>query len=334
MAQPKNDNAEPKYAKMRKKRRVYSEKEESTDISIPVGKIAQSLVSSISAVTSGGALMPLIAVQLKDAVVNASWSTGKSIENINEHFYEGNVYVFVEIKRKVEESKRAFGVFGKKSISVEAETYFFYLEAANSAAKEELDRMQRKEVMDAMKYIENRQGWAQIMGTSEEKKQENKQMEINKRPKDDMSDDEKGSQHLRLEDGKNYRFYNTRWDQFRYLDRHTNKRDVIAYEKDTKGGQVWTVEIVGQERVRLANSRWGPKLYLDRHTNKQGIIAWEKDTKGGQEWNVEYVGDRQVRLINTRWDQYKHLDRHVDQQDVIAYEKDSKGGQIWRVEDA
>merc|ERR1712228_1021472 len=56
---------EPKYTKMVKKSRTFTETSKKIDVKIPVGKIANALVTSIGSVASGGSLTPLLIPQLK-----------------------------------------------------------------------------------------------------------------------------------------------------------------------------------------------------------------------------------------------------------------------------
>merc|ERR1712228_597730 len=151
---------EPKYTKMVKKSRTFSETSKNIDIKIPVGKIANALVVSIGSGASGGSLTPLLIPQLKDAVINASWSDNQSNQDIVEHFFGGNTYIFVEMKRQTTKTKKSFGVFGKNKIEIEAETNYFYVEAGNETAKKELQQLQRRQAQDAFKYITSKKGWS------------------------------------------------------------------------------------------------------------------------------------------------------------------------------
>merc|ERR1712228_798968 len=151
---------EPKYTKMVKKTRTFTQKSEGKDISIPVGIIATCLVTSIGSVASGGSLAPLLIPQLKDAVINASWEDNEAKEDIVEHFFVGNTYIFVEIKRKKTKKGKSFGVFGKKKIVIKAKTNYFYAEAENDAAKRKLQDLQQKEAEDALNYINSQKGWS------------------------------------------------------------------------------------------------------------------------------------------------------------------------------
>merc|ERR1712228_1150327 len=152
---------EPKYTKMVKKSRTFTETSKKIDVKIPVGKIANALVTSIGSVASGGSLTPLLIPQLKDAVINASWSDNESNEDIVEHFFDGNTYIFVEMKRNItQKSKKTLGVFGKNQIEIKAKTSYFYVEAGNESAKKELQQLQRRQAQDAFKYITNKKGWS------------------------------------------------------------------------------------------------------------------------------------------------------------------------------
>merc|ERR1712228_1016157 len=129
-----DDDDQQKYTKMIKKKRTFTQKSESKDISVPVGKIANALVVSIGAVASGGSLAPLLIPQLKDAVINASWEDNETNEDIVEHFFDGNTYIFVKIERETTKKGKSFGVFGKKKIAIKAKTNYFYVEAENDSA--------------------------------------------------------------------------------------------------------------------------------------------------------------------------------------------------------
>merc|ERR1712228_375028 len=147
---------EPKYRKMIKNTRTFTETTKEVDVKIPVGKIANALVASIGNVASGGCLAPLLIPQLKDAVINASWGNKKTNEDIVEHFFEGNTYIFVKIKK--ETTKK--GLCGSKKIEFKAKTNYFYMEAGNDAAKKKLQKLQRNEAEDALNFINNQKGWS------------------------------------------------------------------------------------------------------------------------------------------------------------------------------
>ena len=127
--------------------------------------------------------------------------------------------------------------------------------------------------------------------------------------------------------------YNSRWGEKLYLDRHKNQQDIIAWSRDIKGGQEWTIEFINKNKTKalLYNSRWGEKMYLDRHTNKLNIIAWPRDNNGGQEWDIEYINNNTIRLSNSRWGKKVYLDRHINKRDIIVWSKDNKKGQEWKI---
>merc|ERR1712228_409244 len=95
-----DDDDKQKYTKMIKKKRTFTQKSESKDISVPVGKIANALVVSIGAVASGGSLAPLLIPQLKDAVINASWEDNETNEDIVEHFLMAIRIFLLKLKGK------------------------------------------------------------------------------------------------------------------------------------------------------------------------------------------------------------------------------------------
>ena len=155
----KHDNEEPIYAKLISKTRVFEEASLSVDVSISVKKIATALVTSIGLFASNGALAPLLAKQLEDAVINASWSSGNSTEDIVEHFFDKNAYIFFEMKRNIKESNRGLGFIHKKKIKISCKTSYFFVEASSDAAKRQLQEMQKKHAQDAFDYIKKLKGW-------------------------------------------------------------------------------------------------------------------------------------------------------------------------------
>merc|ERR1712154_635116 len=137
---------------MVKKSRTFEEESQSLKVSISAGKIATALVTSIGAFASGGAMAPALALQLKDAVINASWSTSNSAEDIVEHFFHKDTYIFFEMKRTVKQTKRSLGFIGNDKSEISAKTLYFFVQAENDAAKHKLQQMQRKQANDAFKY--------------------------------------------------------------------------------------------------------------------------------------------------------------------------------------
>merc|ERR1719410_743301 len=145
---------------MIKKERSYCKETKSTEIKIAVGQIVELVITSVGTYASGGALLPALGNQLKDAVINVSWAQSKSGSKIVDHFYCKKKYLFIEIDRKIEESSKGFGPFKKTQTKIEVEVKYVYMEAGNNCAQKRLQQLVRGQAADALNYIENQPGWA------------------------------------------------------------------------------------------------------------------------------------------------------------------------------
>eukprot|EP01083_Nonionella_stella_P050868 135174_1 len=143
------------YKKLVKKKREYDETVKAIQIKIAIGKIINLMISTIGAYASGGVLLPSLCGQLKDAIVNVSWSTSNTKKKITEHFFENDSYLFIEIGRNVEQSSKGIGPFKRKKINIQIELKFIYVEAGNDLAKQELQKMSQQQATTAFNYINN-----------------------------------------------------------------------------------------------------------------------------------------------------------------------------------
>lgn len=131
------------------------------------------------------------------------------------------------------------------------------------------------------------------------------------------------------------RLSNNKTGEIRFLDVNViNRKHVIVWSRDLRGGQEWLVENISKNQFRLSNSRWGEQLYLDRDENRVDIIVSPRDDRGGQIWEFEQVQDLEntFRICNSRWGIKKYLDIKIDEIFIFASEKNLGGGQLWKKE--
>lgn len=149
------------WAIMQKKKRIYSQETESTDIDFAVDKIAQAVTGTVATVASGGALSPLLAAKLKDFVVNAGWSSSTEESSAEEHMFWGNdEWLFVQIKKRVSKSSW-WMIFSRNKVSIQAEGRILYMKAGDDKTRAVLREMAQKQALDAMDYVDSLPGWAE-----------------------------------------------------------------------------------------------------------------------------------------------------------------------------
>merc|ERR1719474_1833224 len=149
----------PEWTKSDTSHHPYDCERVSTEIKVAVGAIADVVGSSVAAMSSGGTLTPVLLNSLKNCVVNVKWSQESSGERIIKHLHDGDAYVFVEIVKTVQISKKGAMGMSREWTKIKGDVKWMYLEAGNEAARRQLSDMKRKRAEEAFKYIDGLKGW-------------------------------------------------------------------------------------------------------------------------------------------------------------------------------
>eukprot|EP00486_Rosalina_sp_Unknown_P001760 CAMPEP_0201572566 /NCGR_PEP_ID=MMETSP0190_2-20130828/15920_1 /ASSEMBLY_ACC=CAM_ASM_000263 /TAXON_ID=37353 /ORGANISM="Rosalina sp." /LENGTH=167 /DNA_ID=CAMNT_0047998495 /DNA_START=61 /DNA_END=564 /DNA_ORIENTATION=- len=154
-ASEENKEEEIVYKKLKKKESNFEENTKEKEMTIAVGKIADGIVAAVGAYASGGSLLPVLMNQIKETVVNVSWSTSEKNEDICEQFFEEGNYLFLLIKRETKTEKKGITGFKSTTVNIKANVKFFYAEAGNDAAVELLQKRATAEAQDAFQFIDS-----------------------------------------------------------------------------------------------------------------------------------------------------------------------------------
>lgn len=138
----------------------FNETERSTNISIAVDKIANLVVSSLTAVASSGLMSSGLLESLKGIVVNAGWTQKCCQKKTAKHFHEGDIYIFLQLTKSVNSENVGCMIWQTDNITISGETKILYMEAGNDMARKELAVMKRKRAEDVFSFINNLSGWS------------------------------------------------------------------------------------------------------------------------------------------------------------------------------
>ena len=143
----------------REERRVYEEDTTATELNIAVGKIADAIVGTVTAMASGGALAPLLLKSLRDTVVSAGWSSTDKRDKLVKKVFGRNVCIYLEIDKITQTTNKKVMGSTRSSLHLCADTKFLMMTALNKLAKEQLHDMKAKEAEDKLQYINAADGW-------------------------------------------------------------------------------------------------------------------------------------------------------------------------------
>ena len=156
----RQENKEDDNWDYKEDRRVYEEETTATELHLAVGKIADAIVGTVTAMASGGTLAPFLLKSLRGAVVNASWSASDKRDKLVKKEIGEKVMVFIEIDKFSQSSNKGLMGSTRSTLNVKADTKFLVATALNDAAIRKLQIMKRAQMADKLKYIQDAQLWS------------------------------------------------------------------------------------------------------------------------------------------------------------------------------
>ena len=156
----RQENKEDDNWDYKEDRRVYEEKTTATELHLAVGKIADAIVGTVTAMASGGTLAPFLLKSLRGAVVNASWSASDKRDKLVKKEIGEKVMVFIEIDKFSQSSNKGLMGSTRSTLNVKADTKFLVATALNDAAIRKLQNMKRAQMADKLNYIKEAQLWS------------------------------------------------------------------------------------------------------------------------------------------------------------------------------